>query len=174
MKNKTIALATMFLLIFILSKDSSAQSYTSHDNNTYLVNKIVKLLGSQTNIDILKGKKDIYTFNIKINLEKNGNTIKVADILSSDSIGYKVFPNYKQLRNIAYESFVDKNFKKNILLIPIIILNSPEYGQNPNAKNIILDSNTTINMISSLLYPDILQKNITIFPLFKIIRSDIE
>ncbi|TCO27302.1 hypothetical protein EV200_103637 [Pedobacter psychrotolerans] len=163
----------MLLSILCFSEQGIAQS-SQNNGKSEFVNEMSKFLGRQYDISFLKSKKDVYTLNLRIKVQKKGKSINVSDILFTDSLGYKVFPNYLQLKKMDYSKLVIKDGSTITLIIPILILNNAKAGQNPSENNISLSNNSLINMLSALLYPDILQKNITMFPLFIIRRVDIE
>ncbi|WP_293783756.1 hypothetical protein [uncultured Pedobacter sp.] len=163
---------TLFSLFFF-SEQSIAQSNQKIGKSDF-VTEMSKFLARQYDISFLRSKKDVYAFNLRIQIKRAGKIFNVQDIRFTDSIGYKVFPDYLQLKKMSYNGLTLKSDGAVTLIVPILILNNAKAGQNPAENNIVLSNNSLIRMVSALLYPDTLQKNITTFPLFTIRRMDIE
>lgn len=172
MKKKIILIFILFSL-FCFSEQCIAQSIDNASESDF-VKEMSKFLASQHDIAALKSKKDVYTFNLRITIKRIGKSVNVSNILFTDSIGYKVFPNHLLLKKLNYNKLGFKNGAATTLVLPILILNNPKSGQNPYDKTISLSNNSLTKIVSELLYPDILQKNITMFPLFTITRVDIQ
>ncbi len=160
-------------VLILLSYCANAQSLnSSYNNNDELFTDISKFLGRQSNINSLRSREQVYSFNIKIEIKKNNNKIIVYDINASDSIGYKIFPNYVDLKRFNYAKLME-NTSHAIVMIPILILNNPTEDKNPNDIITNVNKNSLQKLISSTLYPNIIQKDIILFPLFTINRSDV-
>lgn len=168
---KNIFIYTLLFSLFCFANQIMAQSVSMKEQNE-IVNKVTKILGNQSDISTLLGKSDIYTFNIKIKLERKGKTAIIKQIFMTDSVGYRVFPNYNKIKSLNFRPFLTSANSIN-LIIPVLIRNKVERGSDTVIRPFNLNGNSLQSIFTSLLYPNILQQNVTIFPLLTITRLDI-
>ncbi len=70
--------------------------------------------------EIIPDSNAIYTFVFKVTVEKHRGKTQVSEILSNDTIGYKIFPKYNDLKDIHYAVFM-RNRNKAIFIFPVAI-----------------------------------------------------
>lgn len=171
---KQLMLEVSILLIFIVIKPNHtfAQANHNHPNERELANYIFKFLGRISDINFLTGKEPYYAFNLRIKVTNRNNLVAVDEISFSNFIGKQVFSRYDELKKIDYYNLINKNSSRTIL-IPILILNNPSDAKNQNDSISGVSKKSLIKMTSSLFYPDILQKDIILLPVFTINRLDI-
>lgn len=154
MIKKYISIKSTFLtiLIFFISVSGvKAQALRNEKKEGNLVGKkILKLLSGNSDISPIIGLQDIYSFNFRIVLEKKSNQAVVVDINATDSVGYKVFPMYKDLMNLNYNEVL-LDLKKATLVIPILILNDSFDRKNPD-ENLKLTKHSISELILNLIY----------------------
>jgi len=170
-----------FLMLFFLVIDVSAQvTPVSLEKEEMLSKTIVRILSSKSDISGLNGLKETYTFNIRLVIERDGRQIVVSKIIMTDSVGYKVFRNYEDLKNVDYSSLLTTK-DRTTLVIPVIILNSPEIDHTRDVRLNTLSKQTFMELVSSLIdekksgnKKSLIQKNITLFEPYLINRIDIQ
>ena len=139
--------------------------------------EVIKHLSNQYNISSLTGLKEVYAFNLRIVVERKLKRIDVLNIVASDSIGYRIFPNYKDLKNIDYRELLSGR-NRATLVIPVLILNKPFESRNPDDSIKSLTKKSLTELASALVDDDFLDKkvankDITLSKVFVISRSDI-
>ncbi|TCD04558.1 hypothetical protein EZ449_16525 [Pedobacter frigidisoli] len=159
-----------FLILF--SNVPFAQAHIAHPQEQELVTTISRFLARSASLNKLSFEDSHYAFNLKINIIKRNNKSLVSNIEFSNSVGQQVFSTVQELKKFDYYSLV-KETTKSTIIIPILILNNPSDSKNPRDIITGMTKNSLIDMISSLFYPNLLQKNITLFPVFIINRLDI-
>lgn len=169
---KKIFLTTFVQLILFSVSSMAYVSNPVEQIDDELVTNISKFLSRQNNIGLLKLENEVYGFNIRITIEKKHNDTFVSDIISTDNIGLKIFPDYLELKKFNYKKLLGDN-KKIILVIPVLILNNPTDERNPDDSIKKLNKKSITDLISALLYPNLLQENIALFPLFIINRANV-
>lgn len=148
-------------------------AFSQSKTDTELVKEVSKFLSSDGSITSLTTKDQYYAFNLKIELFKKNGTDILAEANFSNAIGIQIFPNYKRLNKFDYKSIIGKN-NHAIIIVPILILNNPTDEKNPSDLITGINKQSLRNLISSIMHPDILQKDITLFPLFSISRADVQ
>jgi hypothetical protein len=172
-------LVFQFLLIsFSINSVRAQESLAPPRKNSRFVTDVVKLLSSQTDITSLTGPKEVYAFNLRVMVERKANKINVSSINISDSIGYRIFPIYQNLKKIDYrELLIGKG--KATLVIPVLILNNPFDNSNPEETLKSITKRSITELISDLIYSNSSKRNlsnedITLFDVFVVSRIDIE
>jgi len=165
-----VSLSILFV-IFITSHDF-AQANQNHPTKHELAIRVFKFLGRTSDIELLKDKEPYYTFNLRIKVTNKNNILTVDEVAFSKSIGNQIFSNIDELKKFDYYSLRNKNSSVTIL-IPILILNNSFDAKNQDDLISGFTKKSLINFTSSLFYPDILQKNIILFPVFTINRLEI-
>ncbi|MBB2151616.1 hypothetical protein [Pedobacter gandavensis] len=116
----------LILIIFgFISVHSVAQKPPKQQSDKALLERsIIKIIKRNVADRIIKDSIAIYSFNFKIEITKtNENKIKVDQLLVSDSLLYKICPNYSQFYDLDYKSLLT-NRDHVTLIIPIIIANT--------------------------------------------------
>ena len=111
-------------------------------------------------------------FNLRIKVTNKNNILTVDEVAFSKSIGKQIFLNIDELKEFDYYSLINKN-SSGTILIPILILNNSFDAKNQDDSISNFTKKSLINFTSSLFYPDILQKDIILFPVFTINRLEI-
>lgn len=116
--------------------------------------KVYKTLMRDKSREILEDSVALYSFTFKLKIIKSKeNKVEVDQLILSDSLMYKLFPNYKGLYNIDYSSLLKTREKLNII-IPILISNT-----SPSAKRRYETRGEPLMSIESAL--DIAQSSLT-------------
>lgn len=164
--------AILMQVLFVFTNNACAQS-KSPKKDSELVNQIFKFLGRESNINSLRSKQECYAFNLRIEFKKNGNKAVVSTVKTSSAIGAQIFSNYSALEKLDYSSVIGNNSHA-VVVMPILILNNPTDEKNPGDAISGMNKKSLQDLISSMLYPDVLQKNIVLFPIFTINRADVQ
>ncbi len=159
-----------FLILF--SNVSFAQAGRAHPKEKDLVTTISRFLGRNSSLNKLSLEDPYFAFNLKIKIIKRNNKSLVTNVEFSNSIGLQVFPTVQELKKLDYYSLI-KETTKSTLIIPILILNNPSDSKNPRDMITGMTKNSLIGMTSDLFYPNLLQKHVTLFPVFIVNRLDI-
>lgn len=109
--------------------------------------KVNKILIKEKSSYVLKDSIAIYTYNFKLKIlrSKKGMS-RVEQVLVTDTLLYKLFPNYKELYAINYSSLLGIRNEVN-LVIPVLV-----YSVSPTGKSKYLkqDSQPLVSIESAM------------------------
>ena len=103
---------------------------------------------------LMKDTVALLAINFKLNIAKDKNgRARVTRIEANDTLGYKLFPNYKLLSTIDFQGLMGAQ-KTITFVIPILVYNLAEYSkyaeyQDKHGRTLI-DMRATINAINAL------------------------
>ncbi|MBB2151617.1 hypothetical protein [Pedobacter gandavensis] len=121
---RVIKILILIIPVFI-SVHSVAQKPPKQQSDKALLEKsIIKIIQRNVADRIIKDSIAIYSFNFKLKITKTKeHKIKVDQLLVSDTLMYRIYPNYKQFYELDYKSLLT-NRDHVTLIIPIIIANT--------------------------------------------------
>lgn len=108
-------------MLIITVKTTYSQKTTSPPD-LHLISDITKVLSSKDIVKALGDSTRYYSLNFRIFIRRTKNGNKVEDIISNDTVAYRLFPNYKDLGSLNYDVLM-KNKNSITLVIPFIYLN---------------------------------------------------
>jgi hypothetical protein len=123
------------------AQDSSSKLIPEWDK------KVNKVLNKQISVNLFKDSIAMYTYNLKLKIVKSKNGIsKVKHILASDTLLYRIFPNYKELYIIDYSSLLSGRNEVN-LVIPVLVYSLSPTGKSKYQKQ---DSQPLVSIQSAM------------------------
>jgi len=171
-KQLILKVSLSLLFVVVITSHNFAQVNQNHPTGHELAIRVFKFLGRTSDIKLLKNKEPYYAFNLRIKVTNKNNILTVDEVAFSKSIGKQIFLNIDELKEFDYYSLINKN-SSGTILIPILILNNSFDAKNQDDSISNFTKKSLINFTSSLFYPDILQKDIILFPVFTINRLEI-
>nr|WP_121272536.1 hypothetical protein [Pedobacter schmidteae] len=125
MKKYTKLIAKVFALLIFLSMPLLSAAQASPDANQR--KEILKVVDSIFNRGfkngIVKDSIGLYVINFDLDIVKNKNGTEVRRVGVNDELGYSLFPSYKKLYSINYNSLMGSK-KRITLRIPVLVVNS--------------------------------------------------
>lgn len=121
-KNIKLLIVIFFLTIPILS--FSQVSTNTNKQKDRVLKTIDSIVIRSFNQNLLKDSIALYAINftVKVTRDKKGSA-RVLEVKANDSLAYELFPAYKKLYSINYNSLLGAR-QKITLLIPILISNT--------------------------------------------------
>ena len=144
----------IFVLFFLIFQGfvGYCQNNDSKKKPFSLERKVYDVFSQSDPGRVLKDSVSIYAINFTLTIVKKSNvqTI-VTKIIANDSLGYRMFPTYKQLGKINYINLMGSN-REVTFLIPILLyrasLNTIKYKDDSGAT--LINMQAAINAIYAL------------------------
>jgi hypothetical protein len=132
MKKMFKIIVPLFFIVFL--KTAYAQESKSSLNEDIEITAItpmekafIQIFSKSDPSLILKDSVCIYAinFNIKVIREENNKT-RVTEIIANDSLGYRLFPRYNELKKLNYSKIFLKGEKRISIVMPVLIYSYTE------------------------------------------------
>ena len=103
MKNLIKVLVIAIILLGISMLPSKAQS----DEQKKIELKVLSIMEPNYNLGVMQDTVALLAINFKLNITKDKNgRARVTHIEANDTLGYKLFPNYKRLSTINFQGLM--------------------------------------------------------------------
>ena len=147
-------LIKIFVIAIILLGISILPLKAQSDEQIKIEPKVLSIMEPNYNLGVMQDTVALLAINFKltINKDKDGRA-RVTRIEANDTLGYKLFPNYKRLSTINFQGLMGAE-KTITFVVPFLVYNLAENSKYAEYQdkhgNTLIEMRNTINVIAAL------------------------